>query len=235
VTGKTLGVQNLANTIGFAKLARSDVCILTCVRKDQAIAHVTPVPDKPPPEERSASPEEASSGCHPSVIAELFREHNESLIRFLTARMRSRQEAREVAQEAYVRLLNLDRPGAVSFMRAFLFKTAANLAVDRLRSRDRRERLRDIALFEEFRETPTPERAAAGTQGVEIVERLLAELPPKCRRAFLLNRIQGLEPAEIAEQMGVAERTIRHYILRAFLYCRAGLDAAESREGKRHE
>jgi RNA polymerase sigma factor (sigma-70 family) len=193
---------------------------------------VTSASDKNSHEEATAR--ESPGTLRSAVIAALFREHNESLVRFLTARMRSRQEAKEVAQEAYVRLLNLDQPGAVSFLRAFLFKTAANLAVDRLRSRGRRERLRDVALFDEFRETPTPERVAVGTQGVEIVERLLGELPPKCRRAFLLNRVHGLDPAEIAQQMGVAERTIRHYILQALLYCRAGLDAAESREGDHH-
>jgi len=179
---------------------------------------------------------EARDSSHARMIAELFREHNESLIRFLTARMRSRQEANEVAQEAYVRLLDLHQPGAVSFLRAFLFKTAANLAVDRMRSRGRRERLRESVLFEEFRDTPSPERAAVGTQGVEIVERLLHELPPKCRLAFLLNRVQGLDPGEIALQMGVSERTVRHYILQAFSHCRAGLDAAESEKvrGDRH-
>jgi RNA polymerase sigma-70 factor (ECF subfamily) len=193
------------------------------VRSPSDNQHGDPIPD--------GDTEGKSRGA---LVEDLFREHNESLIRFLTARMRSRQEAKEIAQEAYVRVLNLDQPGAVSFLRAFLFKTAANLAVDRMRSLGRRERLQNTALFDEFRETPTPERTVVGKQGVEVVERLLSELPPKCRQAFLLNRVQGLLPADIARQMGVSERTIRHYILRAFLYCRAGLDAAESDEGRSH-
>jgi hypothetical protein len=64
---------------------------------------------------------------HSELIERLFREHNEALVRFLLARLRSRQAALEVAQEAYVRLLSLDQPGAVSYLRSFLFKTAANL------------------------------------------------------------------------------------------------------------
>src|SRR5580658_5486126 len=70
---------------------------------------------------------------HAGRIDHLFREHNDALVRFLSARLGSYQDAREVAQEAYVRLLNLDRPGAVNFLRALLYKTAANLAIDRLR------------------------------------------------------------------------------------------------------
>src|SRR5689334_14906628 len=55
----------------------------------------------------------------------LFREHNRSLMSFLVARLRSVHEARDVAQEAYVRLLQLDKPGAVSLLRSYLFRTAA--------------------------------------------------------------------------------------------------------------
>jgi RNA polymerase sigma-70 factor (ECF subfamily) len=63
---------------------------------------------------------------------------------------------------------------------------------------------------------------------VEIVRCLIGELPPKCRRAFLLHRVHGAEFSEIAEEMGLSERMVRHYVLRAVLYCRAGLDAAQS-------
>src|SRR5215469_2505957 len=78
------------------------------------------------------SPEPARP-AQSELIERLFREHNEALVRFLLARLRSRQAALEVAQEAYVRLLSLDQPGAVSYLRSFLFKTAANIAIDRRR------------------------------------------------------------------------------------------------------
>ena len=78
-------------------------------------------------------PVAGSAAARAAVIERLFREHNEALIRFLRGRVGSRNEALEVAQEAYVRLLSLDQPGAVSYLRAFLFKTAANIAIDRRR------------------------------------------------------------------------------------------------------
>ena len=78
------------------------------------------------------------------------------------------------------------------------------------------------------REAPTPDREAASAQEVEIVRRLIGELPPKCRHAFLLHRVHGAEFSEIAKEMGLSERMVRHYVLRAVLYCRAGLDAAQS-------
>jgi RNA polymerase sigma factor (sigma-70 family) len=176
-------------------------------------------------EERSGEP---AGNDHAQRISRLFSEHNESLIQFLATRLHSVQEAKEVAQEAYVRLLSLEDSGAVSFLRAFLFKTAANLAVDRIRSRNRQRQAVDAGLCDEAREAPTPDREAASAQEVEIVRRLIGELPPKCRRAFLLHRVHGAEFSEIAEEMGLSERMVRHYVLRAVLYCRAGLDAAQS-------
>lgn len=160
------------------------------------------------------------------LVAQLFKDHNDNLIRFLLTRMRSRQDAKEVAQEAYVRLLNLDRPEAVSFLRAFLFKTAANLAIDRMRSAARREQSREVRFFDGLQDELGPERVAAAKQEIEIFMQRLSELPPKCRRAFLLNRVHGLRPATIAQQMGIAERTARHYVLRALLHCRVGKECS---------
>ena len=171
---------------------------------------------------------EPTASDHAQRISRLFSEHNDALIQFLATRLRSVQEAKEVAQEAYVRLLSLEDSGAVSFLRAFLFKTAANLAVDRIRGRNRQQHAVDAGLCDDSREVPTPDREVASAQEVEIVRRLVSELPPKCRHAFLLHRVHGAEFSEIAQEMGLSERMVRHYVLRAVLHCRAGLDAAQS-------
>jgi RNA polymerase sigma factor (sigma-70 family) len=166
------------------------------------------------------------------LVTRLFREHNEALVRFLALRLRSQQEAKEVAQEAYVRLLKLDQPGAVSFLRAFLFRTAANLAVDRIRHEQMARRVvRESKFLEELTAQPTPEQFATDAQELQLVERLVNELPPKCRRAFLLHKVYGLDFADIAKQMGLGERMVRTYVCRAILYCRAGLDASRAGVG----
>jgi len=53
------------------------------------------------------------------LVARLFREHNDALVSLLALRLRSLHDAKEVAQEAYVRLLQLDRSdGAISLLRS---------------------------------------------------------------------------------------------------------------------
>lgn len=169
---------------------------------------------------------------HADVMTRLFREHNDTLIRFLTSRLRSRQEACEVAQEAYVRLLSLHEPGAVSYVRAFLFKTAANLAVDRLRRAQVHARAARLPLFHEFIDPLTPERRVAASQEVQRLARLVEELPPKCRQAFVLNRFHGLDYPAVAAQMRISERMVRSYVMRALLYCKARCES-ERGEGRK--
>jgi RNA polymerase sigma factor (sigma-70 family) len=168
---------------------------------------------------------QTASSPRTALIEKLFRDHNASLVRFLSARLTSEQEAREVAQEAYVRLLQLDQPGAIGFLRAFLFKTAANIATDRLRHRQivagttSREWF-DLAI------DASPDSQVAAQQEVAIIQMALAELPPRCREAFLLSRLAGLGTREIAQRMDVTERAVRLHLARALLHCRERLDAA---------
>ncbi len=93
-------------------------------------------------------PEDGPEPARDRRIADLFQAHNRSLIRFLAARLHSSEEAKEIAQEAYVKLLKLDEPDTVSYLRAFLFRIAANLAADRLKQRKRRGHLRSLVFFQ---------------------------------------------------------------------------------------
>jgi RNA polymerase sigma factor (sigma-70 family) len=176
------------------------------------------------------STEAGDQGAHAQLIERLFREHNEALLRFLHTRLRSAQEARDVAQEAYVRLLSLHQPEAVSYLRAFLFQTAANLALDRLRRDQVHHRATEQPMFNEFVDSRTPERRLAGAQDIEQLQWLLRSLPPKCQRAFLLNRCYGMDFDAVAEHMGLKPRMVRTYVVRALLFLRSRMDEDSHRD-----
>ncbi|MBW4053125.1 MAG: sigma-70 family RNA polymerase sigma factor [Proteobacteria bacterium] len=166
-------------------------------------------------------------------MARLFREHNSALLRFTVAKLGSEHEAREVAQEAYVRLLQLDRRQTIGFLRAYLFKTAANLATDRLRARRRTPSHASLSHEDLFAFDLSPERHCAGEEMIAVIDRALAELPQKCRRVLLLYRIEGLTRAEIASELGLGERMVRLYMARALEHLRRRLDEASGVSGDR--
>ncbi len=174
----------------------------------------------------AAVPSTSTANAATIDVERLFREHNAALLRFISAKVGSEQEAREIAQEAYVHLLQIDRPGAVSFLQAFLFKTAANLAIDRLRQRSRRSHMLsmpevDFAAFE-----LTPERQLSGEQAMSVLGDAIAQLPPKCRQAFLLHRVYEMKIEDIAERLGIGVCMARRYVARGLEYVRQCLDAA---------
>lgn len=178
----------------------------------------------PPQAEQVAEPTPDNEASRATVVERLFREHNEALIRFLRGRVGSHNEALEVAQEAYVRLLSLDQPGAVSYLRAFLFKTAANIAIDRRRRHQNFDKVAARQLFTELTENRTPERHLSGEQTLRHLGALIEGMPPKCRESFVMNQIHGLDAATIASRLGITDSMVRKYVVRALLHCRAHMD-----------
>jgi RNA polymerase sigma-70 factor (ECF subfamily) len=164
-----------------------------------------------------------------SAVSRLFRDHNRMLVGYLTSRLRSEQEAREVAQEAYVRLLQLQNPGTPSLLRAYLFKTATNLAIDRLRHRRVQQQAEEQPeLFENLSatgvESDDPAKQLIEREQTARLLGYLQELPPKCQQVFNFHRLEGLPQHEVAARVGVSERMVRRYVTYAMVYCRLRLD-----------
>jgi RNA polymerase sigma factor (sigma-70 family) len=171
-----------------------------------------------------------------AMLSQLFREHNRMLVAYMTGRLHSVQEAREVAQEAYVRLLQLSQPMAPALLRAYLFKTATNLGIDRLRHRVVRHTYREEQLRDKGGNRADEDPAVlleAREQSLQLLG-FLQELPRKCREAFDLHRFQGLTQPEVGARLGLSDRMVRRYVTYAMVYCRLRMDGWNADQA-RHE
>ena len=160
-------------------------------------------------------------------IADLFRDHNRALVAFLQCRLHSVSDAQEVAQEAYVRLVTMDRPEQVDSLRAYLFRIASNLAVDRLRARQVRAEHPLLPPDEDLHLAPIPERHVQATGQLQQLHKALRELPAKTGRAFVMHVIDGREISAIARAMKISERMVRYHVAHALAHCRARVDEPE--------
>lgn len=128
----------------------------------------------------------------------------------ITAQIRAytgdRAEAEDIVAEAFLRALTrwktlsrYDNPAT------WVRRVAWNLATSRLRRSSfirrflRRQRIADV-------EGPQPDRVD--------LERALAELNERHRKAIILHYIAGMTGAEIADQEQVAESTVRTWLAR---------------------
>ncbi len=167
------------------------------------------------------------------LVLSLFRQYSGELLSFLTARLGCREQAADVVQETYVRVLSLENPYAILQPRAFLYKTALNLTIDAFRrQRLRAERTVEFETVEHLpSQLPDQEAVVESKQRVEILRRAIDELPPKCRHVFLLHKFQSLPHAVIAEHFGISKNMVEKHVMKAMAHCRKRLDDVAKSEG----
>jgi RNA polymerase sigma-70 factor (ECF subfamily) len=167
-------------------------------------------------------------------VHSLFDHHGRALRRFLQARFGGDADIDDIAQEAWVRMQRVRDPASLENARAFLFQTAANLAVDHLRRVDfeRQHFLPDEdGVADAPRDLSSPERSLEADQQLALVEEAIAELPSRCRQAFVMHRTRELTYPEIARQLGVSTSMVEKYVIQALKHCRRRLEAGNRAVG----
>jgi len=144
-------------------------------------------------------------------LSGLFRKYRSSLFRYLRGLVPTSDDAAELVQESYARLL---RQGSVSRLeavaRTYLFQTATNLARDHFRRRisrsaDHHCNIDDVAVADQAR---NPEEDLEWQQSLDLIRDGIQHLPPATRNVFLLSRFRNKSYPEIAALLGMSTRTV---------------------------
>ncbi|MGE3976677.1 MAG: RNA polymerase sigma factor [Nitrospira sp.] len=149
------------------------------------------------------------------------------LVRHLTRKVGCHATAEDLVQDLYLKIAGTNLWFNGASPRGFIFTAATNLARDLWRRERRASRAEDVELLVAANitsEAPSAERVVAAKQQLRKMALALAELSPKCRDAFVQSRIHGLTHAEIAVKMGLSERMVAKYIVKALDHCRRRMD-----------
>ncbi|MBM3112468.1 sigma-70 family RNA polymerase sigma factor [Pseudomonas sp. P66] len=149
----------------------------------------------------------------------LYQQHRSELLAFLTRRVRCRETARDLLQDAFVRLMHSER-GEIGNLRAFLYRIANNLSIDHARRSQVRGVNDDQALDQLLNET-SPERSAVAGNTLDHLERLIDCLPSPTREVFLLARVEQLSYKDIAARLGLDPRAVERHLNKALSHCAA--------------
>jgi RNA polymerase sigma-70 factor (ECF subfamily) len=152
----------------------------------------------------------------------VFREYYDDLVAYLTMKLRSRDQAMDIAQETYLRILSREEAGPILQPRAFLYRTALNLSIDQFRKRRHQaEEALDSEAVQDLLTVPADqERIVESRQQVLVLYRAILELPPKCRQVFLLHKFKERSHAEIAAHLGISKSMVEKHIIKAMTHCR---------------
>lgn len=155
------------------------------------------------------------------LLAALYDDNHRWLRAWLYRQLKCPQDAADLTQDTFIRVLDARQLTQLEEPRAFLSTVARRL----LFSFWRRKRLEQsyldsLALLPE-RYSPSEEDLALVREALESIDRLLNGLPARVRQIFILSRLEGLSQPMIAQQLNVSLATVERDLRRAFLHCLA--------------
>lgn len=154
------------------------------------------------------------------AFEELFQATHGALVRYAVSYTHDAAAARDLVQDAYVRIWERrDRLDPTRSLKALLFRTVRNLALNRVRDRQTRRDLLDGYVPDVHRE-PTPDAHAEGRELRHHLDAWIDALPDRQREALRLSRFEGLSHDEIAEVMDVSPRTVNNHLVKALKFLR---------------
>ena len=156
---------------------------------------------KPPPDERAR------------WLAQHILPH-ERAIRSWLGRRTHDLDIDDIIQEMYARLAALDDVEYIRNPRQYAAQTAISITLNLARH----ARVVPMIPFGDFEELgltspePTPEHIVNAQDELRELENTLQALPPACRTAFLLRRVDGLSQKEVADRLGISVKTVEKYM-----------------------
>ena len=147
-----------------------------------------------------------------SVIYAAFVDNENALKRFLGRFLYKSQDVEDMAQETFLRAYKATQGHEIESPRAYLFQVARTMAYKELSRSSRR--LTDY--LEDLERAPDAgaqlEEEVVAQQQIQIYFDAIAELPSRCRRIFLMRKVQAKSYKVIARELGISVSAVEKQV-----------------------
>ncbi|WP_226637836.1 RNA polymerase sigma factor [Novosphingobium profundi] len=125
-----------------------------------------------------------------------------------------RDEADDLVQEAYARVLDTQDFHAIQSPRGFVLTIVRNLALERLRRANvvRIDYLASLEALDVADPAPDAFMVSSGRSELRQLARIMESLPPQCGRVLHMRKIQGMAPGQIAEALSISLSTVEKHL-----------------------
>jgi RNA polymerase sigma factor (sigma-70 family) len=167
---------------------------------------------------------------HARRVRECFQKQHGPLVRWLQVRSGSEAVARDIANEAFMAVLEVKQP--IGDLTPYLYKVAGNLLARRCATEATHRRLDTRIACGPDLSSPSPEPLVAQEQQALALMRTLEALPPRIRETVRLRFWEELSYAEIVQRLrekGVVVhlRTVIRWVAEGVEQCREAMEAQE--------
>jgi RNA polymerase sigma factor (sigma-70 family) len=154
-------------------------------------------------------------------FAEEVHPHEHSLRAYLHGSFPAVRDVDDVVQESFLRAWRARAAQPVRSAKAFLFRIARNLALDRVRREigSPIQSVRDLETLPVLDHGGSPVQAAALQEKLMMLADAIEALPPRCREVVILRKLQDLPQRAVAERLGLAEKTVEAQLARGIARC----------------
>ncbi|WP_319480178.1 RNA polymerase sigma-70 factor [uncultured Draconibacterium sp.] len=164
------------------------------------------------------------------VFKLIFENNYERIVGFCMQFIPDREEAKNIAQQAFVKLwTNREEVNTLNGIRAFLYTAAKTECLNFLRHEkyiqnyqkntlENREKILNQEILESFKFDKLEYQELE-----EMIQNALEKLPEKCRQVFVKSRFEYKKNREIAEELGIAQKSVESNITRALKILRKEL------------
>ena len=158
----------------------------------------------------------------PSRGAAVAIRYYRELLSYFTRSVNDRDAAADVVQEAYTRVLALQRSGGMVLQpRALLYHVGRNIVATRATRQAAEKRMLDTLSLIACDSSPSAEREAMAREQLELLLELLGKMPGKRRDVFVLVRIHGYSYQQAGERMGLSQAAVEKHVMRGIIDCAA--------------
>ncbi len=159
-----------------------------------------------------------------AVFESVFRQYYAPLCRYARTLLGDADEAEEVVQSVFVTIWERRESLLITTsLKAYLYRAVHNRCLNRLSQQSNQAQHRQQAAAELYAEAASPTQALLTDELSTRLQRAIGRLPEQCRRAFEMSRFDELSYKEIAEQLGIATKTVENQIGKALRILRTEL------------
>lgn len=159
-----------------------------------------------------------AGGADEAFLAELYRSESPKLVRILSRRTSTSDDAQDLVQDVFFRFARMRRTWpALERPQAYLRRIAANLLKDRSKADFRHSVALHVVADEESLPGLDQHELLESRDMLRRLEAAMMRLRPKTREIFMAHRIDGLTYAEIAERTGLTVKGVETQMSRALV------------------
>lgn len=149
---------------------------------------------------------------HLPAFSTLYANHHGWLFGLLRRKLGCEHKAQDLAHDTFLKVLVSQAASSLQEPRAFLTTVAHGLVVSHWRHLELERAYLSALEAQPPALAASPEERALAIEALKQIDALLAALPPKASRAFLMSQLDGMTYLQIAEELGVSDRMVKKYM-----------------------